>query len=249
MKLISLNIEGDSHLGLITPFLRAEMPDVICLQEIFELDMSVFEKALSMEGMFIPTVIINRSLNPRLRPKGKWGISMFARKNTIKWRSNYYHKIDRNLIDGLPIYTTSYGDVSNKAVLIGECRYNGAEYKIITTHFTWSAEGQVTGSQKEHLKKLFAILDREKEFVLCGDFNSPRGKEIWDSIALRYTDNIPKSVQTTIDNSSHQYGRKNRGIYLVVDGMFSTPSYKVSNVRIVQGVSDHCAIIGEVFRK
>lgn len=40
MKLISLNIEGHKHIDRQLPFFEIEAPDVLCLQEVFEPDVS-----------------------------------------------------------------------------------------------------------------------------------------------------------------------------------------------------------------
>jgi hypothetical protein len=57
-------------------------------------------------------------------------------------------------------------------------------------------------------------------------------------------DNIPPEVTTTLDQEIHGV----KGLQFVVDGMFSQPPYVVNNVRVVTGVSDHCALVGEVSR-
>jgi hypothetical protein len=80
---------------------------------------------------------------------------------------------------------------------------------------------------------------------MCGDFNAPRGRLIFDRIATKYKDNIPPYVTTTIDKNIHHAG----DLQLVVDGLFSTSKYEVRSVQVLDGLSDHCAIIGEVFIK
>ena len=57
---------------------------------------------------------------------------------------------------------------------------------------------------------------------------------------------VYQDVKTTIDNQLH---RSDDEIMVVVDGFFSQPEYEVDQVRVVPGVSDHMAIIGEVERK
>ena len=91
---------------------------------------------------------------------------------------------------------------------------------------------------------MLRLFEQKKEIVFCGDFNAPRGGEVFSTLATVFTDNIPSSVTTTMDNALHRVGDKLRP--LVVDGLF-TRGYKASNVRVVCGVSDHCAVVGEIY--
>ena len=58
--------------------------------------------------------------------------------------------------------------------------------QFLNTHFTWTPNAEVNEMQRQDLPTLFASLDRVPEFILCGDFNAPRGKEIFDTIATVY---------------------------------------------------------------
>ncbi|MDQ5951411.1 MAG: hypothetical protein QG639_692, partial [Patescibacteria group bacterium] len=118
----------------------------------------------------------------------------------------------------------------------------GEEYRIATTHFTWSPAGNTTDAQREDFARLKAILLQYKDLVLCGDFNAPRGREMFSSFESLYKDNVPKEVTTTIDKDLHYAGDKN--LQLVVDSIFTTPHYQVSEVKMLSGVSDHLGIFG-----
>jgi hypothetical protein len=50
---------------------------------------------------------------------------------------------------------------------------------------------------------------------------------------------------TSIDADLHRDGDKVRKP-LMVDGLFTSPIYKCSNVRLQNGVSDHMAIVAEI---
>jgi hypothetical protein len=78
--------------------------------------------------------------------------------------------------------------------------------------------------------------------VLTGDFNTPRGYELFDALAAKYHDNIPTGTPTTIDGTLHKAGP----IPFVVDGFFSSPSYTVSEVVLYDHESDHLAVTGTV---
>ena len=83
---------------------------------------------------------------------------------------------------------------------------------------------------------------------MCGDFNAPRGGEIFSALATRWHDNIPGTYHTSLDLSLHKAGKVDgeRLATLMVDGLFTTPGYRTSRVELVPGVSDHCAIVAEV---
>ena len=95
----------------------------------------------------------------------------------------------------------------------------------------------------QDLKVLFELLENIPEFILCGDFNAPRGTAIFDSIAEKYKDNIPQDISTTIDKNLHKAG----DLQLVVDGLFTTPEYKVDSIKILDKLSDHCAILATIY--
>jgi endonuclease/exonuclease/phosphatase family metal-dependent hydrolase len=89
--------------------------------------------------------------------------------------------------------------------------------------------------------------------MLTGDFNAPRGdNRIYRQLSERFKDTIPLTIKTTMDVDLHKAGKdpQNRVKLsrFVVDYIFSTPEYRVSNVRQEFGLSDHSAIIAEVAR-
>jgi len=125
-----------------------------------------------------------------------------------------------------------------------EIEKGGATFRVATTHFTWSEKGEASDLQKEDLGKLFPLLEGLREFVLCGDFNAPRGRTTFDAIAAKYKDNIPLEYTTSIDGSMHRAGN----LPYMVDGLFTTPEYQASNVALNSGVSDHLAITATIHK-
>jgi endonuclease/exonuclease/phosphatase family metal-dependent hydrolase len=93
-----------------------------------------------------------------------------------------------------------------------------------------------------------ACLQSEKDFALCGDFNAPRGGEIFTTLASHYTDNIPSKYETSIHVALHRAGSVDgaRLAHLMVDGLFTTSGYAASDVRLEFGVSDHAAIVATI---
>lgn len=240
MKLVSLNIEGDNHYDKIFPLFEREKPDIICLQEFFLCDLSLFEERLSMQGYAVATSIIDQPNPYRMSPRGEQGVAIFTRLPAVFGSKTYVGQegVFPNLVD-------VGADGVNHAIAWLDIQEGGEVYRIVTTHFTWSPGGSVTDLQRDHLRKLLTTIEPLGEIILCGDFNAPRGKEIFDTLASTYQDNIPGDVQTTMDNALHRNSNLDP---LVVDVLFSSPSYAVADVRVVSGVSDHCAIVASVSR-
>ncbi len=239
LKLISLNIEMDKHLARVLPFLEREQPDVVCLQEIFEKDMGVFEKTLGMLGHFEAVSVVDISyvdgiLGPdeELEQKGPQGIGFFTTLPVRSGGAEYYH--------GKPREVTKHSIDYSRFLLWREVEKEGTLFTIGTTHFTWTPDGNTSEEQTGDVRKLFGILGKFPEIAFCGDFNAPRGREIWGEIAKRYKDNIPPEYTSSVDPILHRA----KQLEVMVDGLFTTLGYKASEVRLVEGVSDHKAIVG-----
>ncbi len=117
-------------------------------------------------------------------------------------------------------------------------------YRLCNTHFLWTPDGSTSDEQRQALSNMFELLENEKEFVLCGDFNAPRGREIFSTLAQKFKDNVPPEYTSSLDPVLHRAAP----LHLMVDGLFSTPGYNVTGVKMVGGVSDHCALVGHISR-
>lgn len=153
-----------------------------------------------------------------------------------------------------------YPNASWRVLTSLEVDVDGEWYRVATTHFTWSENAQFTPKQAEDFRQLWNRVEDVGEHVLCGDFNSPRGGNlkadkatgtdlsddvvlnVYDMLADRMSDLIPAEITTTLDGSLHRAGQ----LDFVVDGLFATPTYTAADVRIVDGVSDHKAIVAEI---
>lgn len=131
---------------------------------------------------------------------------------------------------------------------VADVRQGGTSYRIGTTHFIWTPDGQPDEHQRQDLKSLFVALKAQDDMVFCGDFNAPRGGEIFSELAKRYTDNIPQHYTGSIDVSLHRAGQidAERLGHLMVDGLFTTPGYVATDVRLQFGVSDHAAVVATI---
>ena len=241
--LATLNIEHGRHLPELFEFISKEQPDILCLQEVFALDVELIKNKLRYIGFFSPTTNFTESHGYAVDSRGIWGQMIMLRLGLVE--DNINNMVQEHY------YTGSRQDVSkfnnpesiNHVLQVVRVKKDGRPYTIGNTHFTWSAMGQASKLQRQHFQALQQFLDLYPEMLLCGDFNAPRGGEIFQLFTKYFTDNLPPDIQTTIDKNFHYSGRD---LKLAVDNIFSTPNYQLSNVRVICGLSDHCAVIGLV---
>lgn len=236
LKLISVNIERSKHLERVLPFLRGERPQVVCLQELCEIDVPLFREIFPSLH-FVPQTK-ETELDGRVLVHG---CAIATASASTRYDTAYYAGDPAIMPESNAADPSTF--INNNGVLISaDIEGDQGLMRICTTHFTWSADGQATDLQREHMRSLLDVLTKRDEFVLCGDFNAPRGREIFGMLASRYKDEIPPSYMTSIDASLHRAGN----LQLMVDGLFTTPAYTAQNVSLVGGVSDHLAIVAEV---
>lgn len=237
LKLVSLNIEYSKHVDSAMRFLADRKPDVACIQELYERDVPRMSEALgSSAHYFVPM-----TLHATEHPPEAMGIAIFSRHGIARRRAEYYLGDPDSVPTQDPRDPATFNK-KNQMMLFCEIEKNGATFTIGTTHFTWTPDGQPTDSQRTDMRSLLRVLEAAGECVFCGDFNVPRGGELWAMLASCYTDNVPPRYTTSIDGNLHRRGQLN----LMVDGLFSTPQYAVSDVEMISGVSDHCALVATV---
>ncbi len=246
IKLISLNIECGQHYDTALPFLHAEQAEVVCLQEVLDCDVERLKKEIGMDGIFAPTAIADRGRGTEALGRAGvcMGTALFSRLPLTERRTLYYF--------GTPEYIPSAKDPVpsdrhvnfNGVFLVARVQSGDELFTIGTTHFTWTPDGSASEGQRKDVKNLLELLEQFPDIVFCGDFNAPRGGEIWGIFASRYPDNIPLHYKTSIDQNLH----KVKGIMHVVDGLFGTAHYRCTDTRLQCGVSDHCAIVSTIRR-
>ena len=168
-----------------------------------------------------------------------WGVAILF-NSCMSTSKAYYHKIHTPL----PSFGNGLIGQIEPAIAFCTIKKNNILFNFATTHFPWSPNGQPSNEQLVEINNLFGILRKHNELILTGDFNAPRGGKIFGKISSVYTDWIPPHVKTTIDKDRHKSG----DLQLVVDGLFSTNNYQVDNVRVTNGVSDHCAIQANIVK-
>ena len=238
IKLVSLNIERRRHLDLVEAMLVEQKPDVVCLQELAETDVSRFADILGAPAPLYKPMTRETELNGSVVIHG---LGIFSHLPLTNTAIRYYAGDASRLPDSREDKSETFS-IHNRFVLLGSVEKGDATFRLGTTHFTWSYDGQPTDLQRTDMKKLLALLEPEKELVLCGDFNAPRGGEIFAELATAYEDNVPAEHTSSIDGLLHRAGKLEK----MVDGMFSTPEYAVSDFEMISGVSDHCALAATI---
>lgn len=230
ITLLTLNIERDRHLKRVTELLGDEKPHVACLQEVTRKGFEKIRSRLSLEGD-------HRSIHVREgTATANHGIAILTRLGRPIIDSSRYLSLGEQLPGG--------GQSRQDCELLSGVVYNGQEYQITTTYGYWTHDGRVNKGQQAAFANLLEIIPSLGGVVLCGDFNAPRGGDIHRILTDRLADHLPPNVTSTIDPQLH----RKPDLKVVVDYIFSTPHYEVSNVRLVDGVSDHVALIGTVRR-
>lgn len=244
MKLVSLNIEKNKHYDRIFSFLEQEKADVICLQEVLEKDVSFIIDSLGMRGEYVVSDIYIGSHEAYQDVYAeRQGLLILSRFVILEVEKYFYWGNENFLKASVDVFRQEFDTYCSHPILIVKVQDTlGGLYTIATTHFPVTKEGTVSETQRRILPSLFSKLNLLEEFVLCGDFNAPRGGEIFSEIASRYKDNVPTSYATSLDQLLH----RKRGLQFMVDGLFTTKKYTATGTELKDGVSDHMAIISTI---
>lgn len=228
LKIVSVNVEKDRHKETVKKFLDQESAEVVCLMEVCEADLGYFAGDKYKHISYIPNV--------RLADGGTAGVAIISELPL--------NNIEKITYGGRKILELEKSNKGTHLPVLILAEIN--EYQIGTIHGTWTEGGAVDDDQRQDVASLLDIL-ADRELVLCGDFNIPRGNEMYQELLSRYKDNIPSSVVTTIDPELHAANKVERGkLSLVVDYAWSSPGYRVQNLRLVSGVSDHLGLVFEI---
>ena len=237
----NINIHRDQHLDTVNDFLRREDPDVACMQEIPKKDLLSIAAVCDMDYRFVTMGAV--SSHPESVPF-EVGIAIFWKKHlTLRGVAALSYRNRPQIITFEKFPSISYARILLHVLLEEE----GRRFHVGTTHFTWTPDGSASDEQRTDIHALLGLLGdarRGDGLLLAGDFNAPRGGEIFSMLAAEYRDNLPSDVRSTIDPKLHRAAP----LILAVDTIFSTPEYLVDNVKVHTGVSDHCALTANVSR-
>lgn len=239
LKLLTLNIEHDRHLDAVTQAIAMHSPDIVCLQEVFEKDCVKLAAAGGYQVKHAISMLMPEGREGNTSPRS-WGVAVLTRVPVQNQTVVYYADDPRIRIFKQP-------NDARRLVVMTELRHEGRSYKIGTTHFTWSMDGETNEEQRADFARLKQVLLPYPDYVLCGDFNAPRGGELFAKFTdeLGLVDHLPLHVTTTIDPKHHYAG----ALELAVDTIFSTREYQVTEVQVLEGISDHKGILARVERR
>lgn len=235
LKLLTLNIEKDSHYPTVFALIDKYQADVICLQEVPELAIS----QLTARGYIVSYAPMSYQTELGCR----FGIAI-ATKSPQKTHIHYYHR------EGQAITTFIQErrlETMSRCYLIAEVVYHNEKYRIATTHQIDTKDGLADHDQTTAFSKMLRVLDQEPAHIICGDFNLPRGyNSLYETMTKSYTDTIPQHYKSSLDRNLHKMGHRviDKPIFdtYMVDYIFSQPPYVVTDVQLTFGVSDHAAV-------
>ncbi len=244
ISLISLNIERDLHLDRILPFLSAREPDVVCLQEVCEKDIERIAEVVAADYVFTPTRQLQVGDSRTLG-----GECIFSRLPIQNPKRIYYVGDAKSLEE-----TVDPPHMDNRAVTSIEVEVDDDVFCIATTHFTWTPQLMPSIAQRTDIESLLGVLNDLGACVLVGDFNAPRGGEIFGRLAEAYIDCIPSEYTMSLDADFHRAGREKLARDAreagypgqMVDGLFASKHYRADAVELIGGLSDHKAIVATV---
>lgn len=221
LSIASLNIHQFLHREETLRALRASDADVICMQEVPESAVFELERELGGTAVFVP-------MGDFPEVGEAVGIGMFIRRGVFL-QSDFYRYHESAATQ--PLSFSDCDRILQYAVIEKE----GISYRVGHTHFVWTPNGESDERQLAAMDRLLKSTDVFSDMVLCGDFNAPRGKGVWEMLAKEFTDNIPAHETTTLDQVLHRAAP----LHHVVDGMFTKGRYAARDVRVISGASDH----------
>ncbi|MBI2025341.1 endonuclease/exonuclease/phosphatase family protein [Candidatus Kaiserbacteria bacterium] len=233
-------MDWNKNLGRVLPFLSDRQADVVCLQEVREDALPVIAEAAGNYYFYAPMCGGKIHGAP-----STVGIAIFSRLPLLQTKARYYVGAAHRIVELDEQTLESRRATTYRALAFGGVQRGDTVYRIVTTHFTWTPDGKADEFQRHDLQKMLGLLQKEGEYLLCGDFNAPRGGEIYKTLSQKLKDNVPAHYVTSIDPERHRI----KGLKSMVDGLFTTSGYVVSDVRLHFGVSDHGALEAVVSRE
>lgn len=258
-KILHLNVETSKHVKNVLKLLRSENPDIVCLQEAIDSDVKSIASELDYQVAFAPRFLIKNNENEQQE-----GSAILSKYPILKIKNYKYN--DKLLVD-VPVYSTDE-PISKKNVrpqnrflfnynllTVSIKNSEGVIITIATTHFP-VVDHSTPGLLDHELDSIKDIdefehadiyLDRlisdirllKDPLIFTADLNNARGEYVYNAIAQELIDIVPKSIQSTIDPELH----RRPGLKLVVDTIMTSFNVSVKEFKIIEGISDHKALI------
>lgn len=233
LTFFSLNLEADRHLIEVTEYLKKYHPDVVHFQEIYRVHAEEWGRQFGYHVCFAAHADYQVTEHI-FKPLGLWGVATLTKIKPIATVIPYYSAPPHTL----PTDYCTLKEGHPRAIIIIKLQSDNKEYTFANTHFTWAMPDKADVEQAADFARLKVILEPYPSLVMSGDFNAPRESMVYRELATKYRSWVPEDVDTTLDPT---YFRK-PGLKLVVDHLFSTSDYKVADVEVITGLSDHCGI-------
>lgn len=240
LKLLHLNIERHKHFARFIPFINAYQPHVVALQEVHENDIPYLQHNLSLKHVaYAP--MYSHNMDGPFHVMG----TLLGSALPLEDVQEYPYFGPGNGRDQVTVPQDTPGALVRFSLNAATVRHQGHAYRIATTHFPWADGGGTNQNQQIAIPTMMDILKTKfPNVILTGDFNAPRGKQVFGIIAKAYRDNVPAHYTNSMDKDLHRAGHK-LGDYMV-DGLFTTPHYKAEDVLLHKGISDHMGITATI---
>ncbi len=259
LTLMSLNV-GRLLQERTTAYLEAlnhdkDVPDVLCIQDLPFDGLPLLERwphvsfapmtnhFINGERAVVGIAIASRYFMSNIYHHTTWGNGVLKDLQGINEKNERY----------LGAESDALVEASEDRVLVCATIWKGkASYDIATTHGMWVRDGVVNDVQRTSTESLLSHLRYEgysrQGLVLIADMNMSRGGEIYNMVTGVMRDCMPETIDTTLDPS---HGFSKRGGKVVTDYVMTSPAprrdpYRVSDVRLLPGVSDHQALLATI---
>lgn len=229
-SILTLNVELSAHFPQVADFLKLQNQDVLTLQELTEADFQNLKTELGYNGVYIS--MVGYSI-PR---QDIWGVAILSKLPIITHIVKVYDQFNQDY----PEHDRRERPLAT--LLAVQLEHQDGPFWVGCTHFTWTPDGQSSPEQRVNLGAFLDSVKGLTPLVFCGDFNAPRGGEIYSTLATQYHDAVPANITTTIDADLHRAGN----LQLVVDYIFHDDACRVDQVEVLGGVSDHMAVKGDI---
>src|SRR3989344_3284179 len=152
LKLACINIEKSKHLDGVTKFLLESDFEVVCVQEMFQRDIERLTAAFPEATCQFAPMTLRATENP---PE-VLGVGIFSRLPVKKRNTLYYHGHPESLPESSQLLGNF--NESNRVLLSCDIEKDGLTFRVCTTHFTWTPDGEATKLQHDDMAALLNVL-------------------------------------------------------------------------------------------
>ena len=257
MKILHLNIRRDEHLEKIQNLILEEKPDIVCLCEVFENDAEDIAHTHGYEYVFSPLC---------QKPDGRIeGQAIFSNIKRVSSKDYWYVGND---VDNIPVSDGGLTPEGKRQPERWDFHYSlltakfeteeGKTFTVGTTHFpvvdhvSKEEDGYTRGviNDMDDVNRAEVAFGRLREiirniqgsFIFTADLNHPRGEGDYDDFAHELVDLVPEDLASSLDPVLHRA----KGLELMVDVFMITPDINGEKVKVIEGVSDHKAFVGNI---